>query len=108
MQGYLIGFALLSISIFTLPWILEWRWIRVLKADGMSVRSLTSPKRWTVYAICGSSEIIAWIVSFWGGYIPPEASGTTFVGSMMIAFGIMATMRMVVDVRPAYNRISQR
>lgn len=105
MHEYMIGFALLSVAIFILPLIMEWRWMRPLKAGGTDVRSITSPGRWVVYAICGSSALIIWAILYRMDLIPASLTGITLVGSAMIAFGILATLRAVVDVRSACKRM---
>lgn len=105
MHEYVIGFALLSVAIFILPLIMEWRWMRPLKAGGVDVRSITSPGRWVAYAICGSSALIIWAILYRMDLIPASLTGITLVGSAMIAFGILATLRAVVDVRSACKRM---
>lgn len=105
MHEYVIGFALLSVAVFILPLVMEWRWMRPLKEGGIDIRSITSPGRWVAYAICGSSAFIVWVVLYLMDLIPASFIGITLVGSMMIAFGILAMLRAIVDVWPACRRM---
>lgn len=107
MDGVIV-FSLLSLAVFTLPWAMEWHWSRLLKGKGVDFRSLTNTKRWLAYAACGSSAIVIWAAMYLVGYVPHDVLAVTLVGAIMVAFGIFATLRTVVDVRPACRRASEK
>lgn len=102
MFPFVLGFAIASVVLFTIPWVLEWRWMKPLKEAGTDPRSLTSRDRWAVYAVCGSSAMIIWAILYLQGYVPSDYAGVTAAGSMLISLGVTATLRNVLDVRPVF------